>query len=235
MEKIIEFIKKFFDSGENNEPKTGITIAEAKKLIEEAEAEKIITLDKELPLKMIIVSDNHGKEEQLEEVLTYYPDADCFLHCGDSNLEPDNELMKQFIAVRGNTDYTENYPDEQKIKLASGEMIFIEHGHKSAVEHGPDRLIYNTMREAKEAKHVIALYGHTHKVDVVTVENLLVINPGSIKSPRDGVIKTYAKLEITQNEYHVQILDISNHHVVKEFNFDRVVDNPVGNSSEKPL
>jgi len=174
---------------------------------------------KEGALEIIIASDNHSEKNGLAKVLAHHAGADYFLHCGDSNLEADLELMRPFIAVKGNTDLWQDYPNDEKIKLATGEKIWMTHGHRFSVNEGTDKLLI----KAKKMRRVPAmiLYGHTHKVDVNMQAGILIINPGSIALPRDGYRGTYARLRITPEYYEIQILDISDHLPIKEFQFPR--------------
>ncbi len=45
----------------------------------------------------------------------------------------------------------------------------------------------------------IALYGHTHVARVDKVNDLLMMNPGSIKSPRSKMVPSYLILNITKD------------------------------------
>ena len=46
-------------------------------------------------MKIIVVSDSHGKQGILEQIVEKHPDADAYLHCGDIE------------------DYAENYPSRR--------------------------------------------------------------------------------------------------------------------------
>jgi len=170
-------------------------------------------------IEIIIVSDNHMQTEGLKKVLAYHDDVDYFLHCGDSNLDHDHELMKPFITVKGNTDFKQRYWDEEEVKLANGELIWMTHGHEHRVGQGVDGLLRVTKRS--KPRPSIILYGHTHVVDVKMIDGCLIINPGSISLPRDGIKRTYAKLVVTPESYDVTILDVKDHSLVREFQFPR--------------
>ena len=171
-------------------------------------------------IEMVIVSDNHMKTTGLKKVLEYHADTtDYFLHCGDSNLNHDHALMKAFTTVKGNTDFMQKYQNEEKVELVNGELVWIVHGHM----HQVNRDVNALLQAAKTFETIpsIILYGHTHRVDVKMIEGCLIINPGSISSPRDGMICTYAKLVVTPERYEVAILDVKNHKAIKEFQFPK--------------
>jgi len=174
-------------------------------------------------LELIIVSDNHGAKDGLFSVLKQHPNADYYFHCGDSNLDSSLELMKSFVTVKGNTDYSENYKNNERVGLTSGEHVWITHGHAYAVNNGTTRLIAEaTEIPAKTPITHIVLYGHTHIVDVEMKQGVLVINPGSITQPRGGsFIRSYARLVITPKFYTVQIKNALDHTIVREFQFPR--------------
>jgi len=172
-----------------------------------------------MKLEIIIVSDNHSEKSGLAKVLEHHVDANYFFHCGDSNLEADLDLMKPFTTVKGNTDLWHDYQNDEKIKLATGEKIWVTHGHRFSVNSGTDKLLIKAKKMYRAP--AVILYGHTHRVDVKMQEGILIINPGSIAFPRDGIRRTYARLLVTPECYDVQILDIKDHGLIKDFQFPR--------------
>lgn len=170
--------------------------------------------------KIIIVSDNHMKTDGLKKILERYIDqVDYFFHCGDSNLDHDHEMMKPFIAVKGNTDFMEKYQEEEVVRLASGEHFWLVHGHLHHVNAGVDSLLQAA--KMSEVMPSVILYGHTHCVNVQMIDGCLIINPGSISEPRDGIVRTYVELVVTPVSYNVTLLDVKSHRKVREFQFPR--------------
>lgn len=122
--------------------------------------------------KIIVVSDNHMRTEGLKQILDFHAnEVDYFMHCGDSNLEHDHEVMKSFITVKGNTDFMEEYQEQEVVRLASGEHVWIVHGHMHHVNHGLDDLLQATKNF--QVKPSVILYGHTHRVDVQMIGGCL--------------------------------------------------------------
>lgn len=193
-----------------------------------AQKEAFLAFDDKL--EVIIVSDNHEAKTGLENVLETYPDADYYFHCGDSNMDSDLEIMKPFVTVKGNTDYSYNYNPSEWVHLSSGEHVWMTHGHGYEVHRGNEKLVEFATDKGRSslgpefagpATHMV-FYGHTHVVDVAMKEGVLVINPGSIALPRGGTfIRSYARLEITPERYDIQIMNAMDHTIVETFQFPR--------------
>lgn len=169
--------------------------------------------------EIMIVSDNHGATKLLAQMLDNHRDADFFFHCGDSNLAAEHSLMKNFICVKGNTDYMERYPLYQYAKLTTGENVWITHGHKQYVREKAAELISDTFTQKPIPD--IVLYGHTHRVNAEMFQDVLFINPGSISQPRDGNPPSYAKLTITTTQYLVELYCATENSILKEWRFPR--------------
>lgn len=127
-------------------------------------------------MKVIIVSDTHGRFNKLEKIRERHQDADLFIHCGDC--ETDDEYLYGFIAVRGNNDYYD-YPEERVI-VADKLKILVTHGHRYGYTNRLDTLV----EKAKKLKCKIVCFGHTHKPQIVTHQDILILNPGSLWANR---------------------------------------------------
>lgn len=54
-------------------------------------------------MKIVVVSDSHGRNDILKTIQEKHPNAKLFIHCGD--LEDDPMNFPGYIIVRGNNDY----------------------------------------------------------------------------------------------------------------------------------
>ena len=117
-------------------------------------------------VKIIVISDSHGKSDRIEQVLEMHKNADAFFFLGDGLRDVfGKERLHRgglFAAVRGNCDVFsaacgENYPEEYLIRVGEYNILMM-HGHTKGVKHGLDRAVsYASLRGAD-----ILLYGHTH-------------------------------------------------------------------------
>lgn len=153
-------------------------------------------------MKAIIASDNHGDLKVLKKLEDmYFNDVDIFIHCGDFCVA-DNE-MNNWITVRGNNDYASNAPQSRVITWEN-KKILITHG---------DRLIHynnyqNLLYQAKSLNCDIVCFGHTHIYENLKIDDIILINPGSLYLNRDGLNPSYIYLKIENNEIFIERREI---------------------------
>ena len=121
-------------------------------------------------MKLLVVSDVHGRHDRLERVMQMHRDSDALIFLGDGlrDLEQADAYSYPFtvFAVRGNCDgfslFTspEAAPTEICVTLG-GVKIFALHGHTRSVKSG----LGEAMIAANEREARLMLYGHTHRED----------------------------------------------------------------------
>lgn len=148
-------------------------------------------------MKIVVVSDSHGRDDALEYVLNQHPDADAYIHCGD--IEAEEGLFPNLITVRGNNDLFCNYPDERIVK-AGVHRIFVVHSHQFVYSKRSEKMA----EAAKERGCDIVCYGHTHIAKDEVVDDIRLINPGSLWRSRDGKEPSYAILYLEDNNIDVE-------------------------------
>lgn len=152
---------------------------------------------------VLIVSDSHGLTTELVEIKNRHQ-TENIIHCGDSELNTEHEALKDMHVVRGNCDFDYKMSYTKNINI-SGFNFFVTHGHLYQV--GRD-LTTLARRAAKENAQIIC-YGHTHMARVEKIGQQLLVNPGSIRSPRDRVERTYAIIKFDDlNEVYVTFYTI---------------------------
>lgn len=156
--------------------------------------------------RVLIVSDSHGSTEVLEGIEKLHGnDVDLMIHCGDSELSESDAAIVNFSSVKGNCDFYGNFPDEE-IHVINGVRIFVTHGHLYSVKSTLVNLYY----KAKELQAVIVCFGHSHLLGAEMVDDVLFINPGSIRLPRGRTEKSYAILELENGKAVLRIYDFGN-------------------------
>lgn len=149
-------------------------------------------------MKIGVVSDTHGNTQAVERVVAMLPDAALWLHAGD--YISDGEYLELLadtgvVKVAGNGDWPHASEPYEKVVEAAGHKIFLTHGHTHGVNYGTDILL----KDAAAADCDIAIYGHTHRVDV-REGKITIINPGSASRPRDEHRPSFIIMELTEGQ-----------------------------------
>ena len=161
-------------------------------------------------MKILVLSDTHGRKNRILDVLDIHPRYDALLFLGDGlrDLDTLDEPVLGLAAVRGNCDGLSflglggGVPTERTLCL-DGFKIFMTHGHAYSVKSGRERLLAHAA--ALDAD--IVLYGHTHVAEekyypegseiggLTLKKGIYLFNPGSLGEPR-GAAPTYGLIQI---------------------------------------
>lgn len=144
-------------------------------------------------MKIVVFSDAHGNKTIVERIISFNPDADYIVSLGDSELSINFLMDLDIIAIKGNYPRDGGFVFESILKIEDKEL-FLTHGHKFGVHKSLKKLLHHAMKIECD----IVLYGHTHVARVDKVNDLLLINPGSIKSPRSRMVPSYLILNINE-------------------------------------
>ncbi|SDW24238.1 hypothetical protein SAMN05444487_10242 [Marininema mesophilum] len=139
-------------------------------------------------MRILIISDSHGEGDLLHEICARV-DADHVIHCGDFTTDRSELPTVPLTVVQGNCDWEEVPVDA----LWNAEEIrfYVTHGHRHQVNSSLLPIRYR----AEEVGAQVACFGHSHFPVCEQDGEVLLLNPGSITSPRGYRIPTYAVLE----------------------------------------
>lgn len=145
-------------------------------------------------MKILIVSDTHGRDGNLELAVQKEAPFDMLIHCGDVE---GREFFIEALAecpcciVAGNNDFFSDLPREEELTVA-GRKVLVTHGHS----YGVSMDLYGIAEEAFSRGCEIVLFGHTHRPVIEKKNGVLAINPGSLSYPRQqGRRPSYAVME----------------------------------------
>jgi len=146
-------------------------------------------------MKILVISDTHGVVATAEKIIKKYEkNIELCIHLGD--LIRDAVYLRnrfpnlKFEIVRGNNDFSLDYPSEKILHL-NNKKILITHGHMYSVKSTYDMLVNHGKSFGVDA----VFFGHTHQQEEFYTDNILFMNPGSLTYARDGS-KTCAIAEI---------------------------------------
>ncbi len=135
-------------------------------------------------MKVLIVSDTHGRNYNFLKTLEKVSPIDMLIHLGDYD-GGEGYIMSvtpcRTEMVSGNNDFFNGLPKEKLICIGKY-TIMLTHGHRYGV--------YNTTQDIKEeaAKRNanIVMFGHTHVPMIDLNDEVWAINPGSLALPRQS-------------------------------------------------
>ncbi len=133
-------------------------------------------------MKVLILSDTHGYNDTMYEVIDRETPFDMLIHCGDLEGAYDELRTKvncTLHVVAGNNDYD---PDMDRVK------VFDIGKYKAVLTHGHRYRLYSDLSPlfylAVENHADFVFFGHTHVPMIKEEGPVTLINPGSLTYPR---------------------------------------------------
>ena len=151
-------------------------------------------------MRILIVSDTHRENSIYLNLVQQWAPLDMVIHCGDvegSEYTISEAVECPTIIVQGNNDFFTDLPKERQVKIGRHQVL-VTHGHYYHVATAGHRVL---VKEAKERKIDIVMYGHTHRPVIEKEDGVLVINPGSLTYPRQSNRRSsYIIMETNQED-----------------------------------
>ncbi len=149
--------------------------------------------------RIMVVSDTHGRLENLAEALSREGKLDMLIHLGD--FEGDDEVICEManckvLMVPGNNDFFSTLNREIETQIGKYHVL-LTHGHYYYVS-----LDLKTLHDEGIARGFdIVMFGHTHRPVINAGDVITMINPGSLSYPRQQDKKsTYIMMEVDSKE-----------------------------------
>lgn len=156
-------------------------------------------------MRICAVSDTHRYRHELLTAVKSAQPLSAILHAGDET--SDTQWLSERVnwpiyGVAGNWDTpSEKFPAERILDF--GLCILLVHGHRQRVKENLAHLVHR----AKEVNADMVVYGHSHVASATKSDGVLLINPGSLASPRGRRERTFAMIDIdeTTDKYLVRV------------------------------
>lgn len=135
-------------------------------------------------MKVLIISDTHARDKNVEVVLEKEKNIDLLIHLGDVE---GSEYYIETLAdcpcemVKGNNDYFSDLSPEKVISIGN-HKAFITHGHYYNVSVE----LRTIVMEGIEREADIVMFGHIHRPVLEELHGVTVLNPGSLSLPRQS-------------------------------------------------
>lgn len=157
-------------------------------------------------MKILVVSDTHGRIDRVTKVAEDHGDFDLVLHLGDYQRDQEAIQLQTGLPVKGvagNCDWAATTEDCSAVATLECGKVYMTHGHT----HGVNFDLTNLYLAAKEAGAIAAMYGHTHVAFYDETGDVRILCPGSISSPRDGTNGTYAIVNTDDGHFECQLFE----------------------------
>ncbi|NBK93745.1 metallophosphoesterase [bacterium 1XD21-13] len=133
-------------------------------------------------MKVLIVSDTHGRDTTLKRLLEQVKPIDMLVHCGD--VEGSEDYIRAMAGcpvhiVAGNNDFFCDLPKEEEF-LIGKYRVLLTHGHYYYISMGAQMI----KEDARARGFDIVMFGHTHRPYLEQDREIVVLNPGSLSYPR---------------------------------------------------
>lgn len=141
--------------------------------------------------RWLVISDSHRNRDAIEESYHRAGDVSAVLHAGDETSDAEwfsSMTQVPVYSVAGNWDKVNGRHPMSRLIPVFGTHAYLTHGHQFGVKDGTANLLKSAIASAAS----VAVYGHTHIASVSVERQVLVINPGSLSTPRGRTIRTYA-------------------------------------------
>ena len=153
-------------------------------------------------MRILVVSDIHGRTHRLREALEQQPTARHVVFLGDGLRQVEDVLDeypdRTFYTVPGNCDIgASGIPVGQE--SFGGKRFYFTHGHLHDVKY----TLYRLELAAREMGADVALFGHTHVPYREYADGLHLFNPGSL-----GYGGTYGYVDIEGGGIFTAIVEL---------------------------
>ena len=146
-------------------------------------------------MKILVLSDSHGKYQNTFDIIYENADADVIIHLGDGVTDVDEAARDvadvrhlnaaRIYKVRGNCDMFSNEA-VTTFENIGGHRFYVTHGYQQGVKSaaGRDALYVDARNNGLD----VALFGHTHKALLEERDGVTLFNPGAVLKGQYGVI-----------------------------------------------
>ncbi|WP_278684335.1 metallophosphoesterase family protein [Anaerobutyricum hallii] len=122
----------------------------------------------EKKMRILVISDSHGRNDDVAGVIEQVGHIDMLIHCGD--VERGDDYIRSLVdcpvhMVAGNNDYNLELPSQDIFNIGDYKVLVV-HGHTFCVYRGVERLKQYALIEIDE--------------------DVTVLNPGSVSYPRQS-------------------------------------------------
>lgn len=163
----------------------------------------------EKKMRILVISDSHGRNDDVAGVIEQVGHIDMLIHCGD--VERGDDYIRSLVdcpvhMVSGNNDYNLDLPAQDIFNIGDYKVLVV-HGHTFCVYRGVERLKQYALQN-----HIdIVMFGHTHKPYIEIDEDVTILNPEAFLTQDNLIICQHFSLwKSMMKARHITDTDIIN-------------------------
>ena len=153
-------------------------------------------------IKALVISDTHGNQKLLRQVLKQEQEVSIIFHLGDfyKDVEQNYDLTDGKLIHRVPGIFNSGYFSGKLPATCVTEI----NGWKIGCVHAPQDI------PKLPGKLDLVMHGHTHSPFIEKQAARIILNPGHLKNVVDrGNMASYAILEVTETDLTIKIIEIS--------------------------
>jgi putative phosphoesterase len=147
--------------------------------------------------RFAVISDTHGLLR--DAVLPLLQGTDIILHAGDVGTLPllrQLEKIAPLVAVRGNVDHALAFLPETELVSINDRLVYLLHD------------LHLLDLDPASAGLAMVVSGHSHRPSLVTKDEVIYLNPGSIGPRRFKLPVAFAITTVDTSPWTVQMIDL---------------------------
>lgn len=154
-------------------------------------------------MKILLFSDSHSMISNMRRAIEKEENLSMIIHLGDCV----RDILKikieypqySYVYVKGNNDWSFEDPFD-KVIFFNNKKILLTHGHLCGVKTGYNKLIRKGMEIGADA----VFFGHTHITEETYVDNMLILNPGSVMLSENLGRASWCTIEVVDEKFKVK-------------------------------
>lgn len=177
-------------------------------------------------MKALVVSDTHSNLDYYRQCLSNFSPAetDLVIHLGDNYQDSllAHEFNHKLICVPGTrcSQYTDTTIENRRFETFNSWKCLLS--HTPTVDMADLSNDVNPLEMISKNKCQIFFHGHTHKRTVRQINNVVILNPGHLKSKLDrGETPSYMYVNFGLKTLHVSCYDGLSHECISTHEFKK--------------
>lgn len=164
-----------------------------------------------IDVKLLLISDTHGNQNLLEELMAIAKGVDVIIHLGDDYCDPESFLFLKtpLFRVPGTwgPEYQNPLIENRRFESFLNWRFFLSHTPTTDLHDRPEDIDPQIVLDKQQCD--VFCHGHTHQPKIEQNDRVVILNPGHLKSEFDrGFPATYSLLTLSYEWMDIKIINL---------------------------